>query len=83
MLPKEHLDFLDLKLKKFRNMAMIIKLLGDSATNLMYLWTVFAESVLDYGNFVFVFAVDNMTEGVVDRFERVFRESLKYTLGLC
>lgn len=81
MLPKEHLDFLDLKLKKFRKMAIIIQLQGASAANLMYLWTVFAESVLGYGSFVI--AVDNMIEGVVGRFERVFRKSLKYTLGLC
>lgn len=66
MLPKEHLDYLDLKLKKFKKMVTIIRLQGASAANLMYLWTVFAESVLGYGSFVF--AVDNMTDGVVDRF---------------
>ena len=81
MLPKEYLDFLDLKLKKFRKMAMIIKLQGASAANPIYLWTVFAESILGYRSFIF--AVDNMTDGVVGRFERVFRKSLKYTLGLC
>ena len=53
MLPKEHLDYLDLKLKKFKKMVTIIRLQGASAANLMYLWTVFSESVLGYGSFVF------------------------------
>ena len=35
MFPNEHLDFLDLKLKNFRKMAMIIKLQESSAANLM------------------------------------------------
>lgn len=46
----------------------------------MYLWVVFAESILAYGGFVFT--LEGMTNDVRERFNKVYRKSLKYVLGL-
>ena len=80
LLPKQHLEHLQNKLKKFKKMVIIIRLQGASVTNLMYLWIVFAESIYSYGSFIF--ALESMTAEVTEAYARIYRKSLKYVLGV-
>ena len=80
LLPKQHLEHLQNKLKKFKKMVIIIRLQGASVTNLMYLWIVFAESIFSYGSFIF--ALEGMTAEVTEAYARIYRKSLKYVLGV-
>ena len=80
LLPKQHLEHLQNKLKKFKKMVIIIRLQGASVTNLMYLWIVFAESIFSYGSFIF--ALESMIAEVTEAYARIYRKSLKYVLGV-
>jgi hypothetical protein len=46
---------MDEKLKKFRKLILINRLNGASTNKIMYLWMVFAESIISYGAFLFSF----------------------------
>jgi hypothetical protein len=51
--PSEHIIYLEKKLVKFKKMALINRLQGATTQKLIYLWIVFAESILGYGGFIF------------------------------
>jgi hypothetical protein len=55
VMPNEHLVLMDDKLKKFRKLILINRLQGASSNKIMYLWMVFAESIMSYGAFLFSF----------------------------
>ena len=46
----------------------------------MYLWTIFAESVLGYG--CFIFATPHINQDNKRKFGRLYNKTLKQTLGL-
>ena len=46
----------------------------------MYLWAVFAESILGYGSFLFSY--EEVPESLKEKFYRLYYKSLKYALGL-
>jgi hypothetical protein len=55
VMPNEHLVLMDDKIKKFRKLILINRLQGASSNKIMYLWMVFAESIMSYGAFLFSF----------------------------
>ena len=46
----------------------------------MFLWTIFAESVLSYGNFIF--AIERTTQQWKDKNAKIYNTNLKKALGV-
>ena len=51
VMPEQHIEHLEKKLNQFRKMIRINRLQGAPTNKIMYLWMVFAESIISYGDF--------------------------------
>ena len=80
VMPEQHIEHLEKKLNQFRKMIRINKLQGAPTNKIMYLWMVFAESIISYGGFLFSFR--DIPQDLRNRYFQIYWKSLIYTLNI-
>ena len=77
--PSAHIIYLEEKLKKYKRMISVLRFQNPPSHVFKILYTVFAQSVLEFGNFSFLI---NPNKSVLDKYACLYRKTIKLTFSL-
>ena len=77
--PSYHLEVLSKKLEKFKKMTNILRFQRLSSKTLKFVFTIFAQATLNYGNFIF--HEDFCSQDANKKYLRLYSKTIKHTFN--